>query len=131
MSLQTDHPNIYWSRKWTYKQISSILLVNDQSYKIWLDALCQSILRLVNQKINGYGPHVHLTELLDHKFQALSGFVDLGSLRTQSWTRSTEPVQHWGECVSGWTYKQIGSISLSRRWTYKQISSILLVRSWT
>jgi hypothetical protein len=34
-------------------------------------------LRLVNQKMGGYGPLVHLTDLLDHEFQALSGFINL------------------------------------------------------
>jgi hypothetical protein len=41
-------------------------------------------LEVGNQKNSGYGPHAHLTDLLDHEFQALSGFVNLGSLRTQS-----------------------------------------------
>jgi hypothetical protein len=36
-------------------------------------------LRLVNQKIGGYGPLVHLTDLLDHEFQALSGFINPGN----------------------------------------------------
>jgi hypothetical protein len=35
---------------------------------------------LVNQKISEYGPHAHLTDLLDYKFQALSGFINLGTL---------------------------------------------------
>jgi hypothetical protein len=26
------------------------------------------ILRLVNQKISGYGPHAHIIDLLDHEF---------------------------------------------------------------
>jgi hypothetical protein len=34
----------------------------------------------VNQKISGYDPHAHLTDLLDHEFQALSGFINLGTL---------------------------------------------------
>jgi hypothetical protein len=34
-------------------------------------------LRLVNQKMSGYGPLVHLADLLDHEFQALSGFINL------------------------------------------------------
>jgi hypothetical protein len=77
MSLQTDQINIYWSRRWTYKQISSILLVNDQSHKIQPEALSQLILRLVNQKNSGYGLHAHLTDFLDHEFQVLSGFINL------------------------------------------------------
>jgi hypothetical protein len=32
---------------------------------------------LVNQKMGGYNPLVHLADLLDHEFQALSGFIDL------------------------------------------------------
>jgi hypothetical protein len=32
----------------------------------------------VNQKIVGYCPLVHLADLLDHEFQALSGFINLG-----------------------------------------------------
>jgi hypothetical protein len=36
-------------------------------------------LRLVNQKIGGYGPLVHLDDLLDHEFQALSRFINLGN----------------------------------------------------
>jgi hypothetical protein len=35
-------------------------------------------LRLVNQEIGGYCPLVHLVDLLDHEFQALSGFINLG-----------------------------------------------------
>jgi hypothetical protein len=50
-------------------------------------------MRLVNQKISGYGPHAHLTNLLDHEFQALSEFINLGTLHTQSWTWSAKPVQ--------------------------------------
>jgi hypothetical protein len=42
-----------------------------------LEALSQLILRLVNQKMGGYGPLVHLADLLDHEFQALSGFINL------------------------------------------------------
>jgi hypothetical protein len=38
------------------------------------------ILRLVNQKISGYDPHAHLTDLLDLEFQALSGFINLRTL---------------------------------------------------
>jgi hypothetical protein len=34
-------------------------------------------LRLVNQKMGGYDPLVHLADLLDHEFQALSGFINL------------------------------------------------------
>jgi hypothetical protein len=33
----------------------------------------------VNKKLGGYGPLVHLLDLLDHEFQALSGFIDLGN----------------------------------------------------
>jgi hypothetical protein len=40
-------------------------------------AKCQLILRLVNQKMGGYGPLVHLVDLLDHEFQALSGFINI------------------------------------------------------
>jgi hypothetical protein len=29
--------------------------------------------------MGGYGPLVHLLDLLDHEFQALSGFIDLGN----------------------------------------------------
>jgi hypothetical protein len=36
-------------------------------------------LRLVNQKMGGYGSLVHLVDLLDHEFQALSGFINLGN----------------------------------------------------
>jgi hypothetical protein len=36
-------------------------------------------LRLVNQKMGGYGPLVHFTDLLDHEFQVLSGFINLGN----------------------------------------------------
>jgi hypothetical protein len=42
-----------------------------------LEALSQLILRLVNQKMGEYGPLVHLADLLDHEFQALSGFINL------------------------------------------------------
>jgi hypothetical protein len=34
----------------------------------------------VNQKISGYGLHAHLTDILDHEFQALDGFINLGTL---------------------------------------------------
>jgi hypothetical protein len=34
-------------------------------------------LRLVNQKMDGYDPLVHLADLLDHEFQTLSGFINL------------------------------------------------------
>jgi hypothetical protein len=34
----------------------------------------------VNKKISGCGSHAHLTDLLDHEFQALSGFINLGTL---------------------------------------------------
>jgi RNase H-like domain found in reverse transcriptase/Integrase zinc binding domain len=34
-------------------------------------------LRLVNQRLGGYGPLVHLADLLDYEFQALSGFINL------------------------------------------------------
>jgi hypothetical protein len=37
------------------------------------------ILRLVNQKIDGYDSLVYLADLLDHEFQTLSGFIDLGT----------------------------------------------------
>jgi hypothetical protein len=40
------------------------------------------ILRLVNQKMGGYGPLVHLADLLDHEFQALSGFINLENTYT-------------------------------------------------
>jgi hypothetical protein len=30
--------------------------------------------------MGGYGPLVHLADLLDHEFQALSGFINLGTL---------------------------------------------------
>jgi hypothetical protein len=56
------------------------LLVNDQPHKMQPEALSQLILRLKNQKISGYGPHTHLTDLLDQEFQALSGFINLGIL---------------------------------------------------
>jgi hypothetical protein len=47
--------------------------------------LSQMILRLVNQKISGYDPHAHFTNLLNHEFQALSEFINLGTLlRTKS-----------------------------------------------
>jgi hypothetical protein len=36
-------------------------------------------LRLVNQKMGGYDPLVHLVDLLDHELQALSGFINLGN----------------------------------------------------
>jgi hypothetical protein len=45
-----------------------------------LKALSWLILRLVNQKMGGYGPLVHLTDLLDHEFQELSRFIKLGTL---------------------------------------------------
>jgi hypothetical protein len=34
-------------------------------------------LRFVNQKMGGYGPLVHLADLLDHEFQALNRFINL------------------------------------------------------
>jgi hypothetical protein len=34
-------------------------------------------LRLVNQKMGGYGPLVHLADFLDYEFQALSRFINL------------------------------------------------------
>jgi hypothetical protein len=34
----------------------------------------------MNQKMGRYGPLVHLADLLDHEFQALSGFIDLRTL---------------------------------------------------
>jgi hypothetical protein len=34
----------------------------------------------VNQKMGGYGPLVHLADLLDHEFLTLSGFINLGTL---------------------------------------------------
>jgi hypothetical protein len=36
-------------------------------------------LRLVNQKMGGYCPLVHLANVLDHEFQALSRFIKLGN----------------------------------------------------
>jgi hypothetical protein len=39
-------------------------------------------LRLVNKKMGGYGPLVHLVDLLDHEFQALSGFINLENTLT-------------------------------------------------
>jgi hypothetical protein len=33
----------------------------------------------MNQKMGGYSPLVHLVDLLDHEFQALSGFIKLGN----------------------------------------------------
>jgi hypothetical protein len=33
----------------------------------------------VNQKVGGYGPLVHLVDLLDHEFQTLRGFINLGN----------------------------------------------------
>jgi hypothetical protein len=36
-------------------------------------------LRLVNKKMGGYDPLVHLADLLDHEFLALSGFINLGN----------------------------------------------------
>jgi hypothetical protein len=57
----------------------------DQSHKIQPEALSQLILRLVNQKISGYDLHAYLTDLLDREFQALSGFINLGTfLHTKS-----------------------------------------------
>jgi hypothetical protein len=44
-----------------------------------LEALSRLILRLVNQKIGEYGTLIHLADLLDHEFQALSGFINLGN----------------------------------------------------
>jgi hypothetical protein len=44
-----------------------------------LEALSRLILRFVNQKMGGYGSLVHLANLLDHEFQALSGFINLGN----------------------------------------------------
>jgi hypothetical protein len=37
-----------------------------QAHKTKLEALCQLILRLVNQKISGFGPFAHLTDLLNY-----------------------------------------------------------------
>jgi hypothetical protein len=45
-----------------------------------LEALSRLILRLVNQKMGGYGPLVHLADLLDYEFQVLSEFINLGTL---------------------------------------------------
>jgi hypothetical protein len=49
-----------------------------QSHKIKLEALCQLILRLVNQNISIFGPLTHLTDLLDYESEALNQFMNLG-----------------------------------------------------
>jgi hypothetical protein len=35
-------------------------------------------------RVSGFGPLAHLTDLSDHEFQALSGFINLGSSYAQS-----------------------------------------------
>jgi hypothetical protein len=58
VSLLTDRLDLNWSRRWTYYISVQSLLVNDQSHKIQLKALSRLILRLVNQKMGGFGPLV-------------------------------------------------------------------------
>jgi hypothetical protein len=58
VSLLTDRLDLNWSRRWTYYRSVQSLLVNDQSHKIQLEALSRLILRLVNQKMGGFGPLV-------------------------------------------------------------------------
>jgi hypothetical protein len=68
-----------------------------------LEALGRLILRLVNQKMGGYCPLVHLTDLIDHEFQTLSGYTyahkvrheALGQFNLEASVLVNEPTTDW------------------------------------